>query len=111
MPSTQTSTLGNFLSIFVILSIFIWIIAFVPKLKEGLKLFQEIVINEVFLRSRIIGLAVYGVILFVYFSYYYISSQSLDDTAQKFISKFIFIWIMFLTVVATAMALYSTVKK
>jgi hypothetical protein len=106
MPSTQTSTLGNFLSIFVILSIFIWIIAFVPKLKEGLKLLQG-TISEMF-RSPIIGLSISGVITFIYFSYYYISSQSLDDAAEKLISKFIFFWIMFLTVVATAMALYST---
>ena len=108
MPSTQTSTLGTFLSLFVILSIFVWVISFVPSLKEGLKLVQG-QISEVF-RSPLIGLVIFGVITFIYFSYYYISSHSLDDTAQKFISKFIFLWCFFITAVAVAMAIYSMVK-
>lgn len=109
MPSTQTSTLGTFLSIFVILSILVWVISFVPSLKEGLKLVQG-AISEVF-QSPIIGLAIFGVITLIYFSHYYISSQSLDDTAQKFISKFIFLWCLFITAVAIAMAINSMVKK
>jgi len=107
MPSKQTSTLGTFLSLFLILSIFVWVISFVPSLKEGLKLVQNKV-SKVF-QSPLIGLVIFGVITFIYFSYYYISSQSLDDTAQKFISKFIFLWCLFITTVAVVM--YSMWKK
>lgn len=111
MPSTQTSTLGNFLSIFIILSILIWIISYVPKLKEGLRLVQELVINQPLNHSPLIGLVVFGVTAFIYFSYYYVSSYSLDDTAQKFISKFIFFWSIFITAIAVAAALLLLLTK
>ena len=105
MPSKQTSTLGTFLFWFVILSVGIWLISFVPMIKEGLKKVQGMITT--LLQSPFIGLSVFITLSVIYFSYYYVSARSLDDDSQKYISQFINFWAWFITLVAVAMALYT----
>lgn len=109
MPTKQTATLGSFLGVFAVLSIFIWIISFFPALKDVLRNLQN-AINTVF-ESPLIGLALFLVIALIYFSSYYTSAQSLDDLAQKYISQFTNFWFLFITAVAVFAALLSMVRR
>jgi hypothetical protein len=103
MPTRQTSSLATFLSLFVLLSIFVWVISFVPTLKEGLRKVQSVI--NTFFQSPIMGLGVFLTLAGVYFSYYFVSAQSLDDVAQKFLSHFNTYWALFITMIAVAAGL------
>jgi hypothetical protein len=112
MPTKQTETLGSFLGVFAIFSIFIWIISFFPALKEVLRNLQHAV-NTVF-EAPLIGLALFLVIALIYFTSYYRSPQTLDNLPQKYISQFTNFWFLFITAVAVfaaSGALLSMVRR
>jgi hypothetical protein len=96
MEKYDASRLWTFIFVFLLLSAFIWLTSFIPALKVAVKKGQDMLF--MFVDEPIVGLALFGVILLIYFGIYYTAPLPLD-LGQKYISQFTNIWVIFMTLV------------
>ena len=104
METEQSQTLWSFITVFVILSIFMWLLSYFPAMQVIVAKFTSII--NTFMEIPFFGMILFAVVLSVWFSKYYTTPSPLD-TSQNFINQFINIWIIFLSGVILTMTLYN----
>jgi H+/Cl- antiporter ClcA len=92
-----------FLVVFTLLSILSWFMVFMPGLRTAAHQLQHAV--HTLVASPFVGLVLFGLVLLIYFSVYYLAPTGLDDLPGIYTTKFILIWISCLSAVAVAAAM------
>jgi hypothetical protein len=104
MESFAKRSLTTFLLVFMILSIFMWIVSYVPTVKTAMQKVQFMLFT--FFDEPVVGMVIFAILLLVYFSVYYTNPSPLD-LSEKYISNFTNIWIIFMSsIILFAMILF-----
>lgn len=104
METFAKNSLTTFLLVFMILSMFMWIISYVPSVKIAMQKVQFMIFT--LFDEPVIGMVILAILLLVYFSVYYTNPSPLD-LAEKYVSNFTNIWIIFMSaIILVAMIIF-----
>ena len=106
METVRSQALWTFIVVFLIFSALMWVMTFIPIIKLGMSRLQN-GINSIF-EEPLFGIALFGIVLLIYFSRYYTAPNSYD-LGETYISTFVNIWVIFLSGVIVAMTIYKWV--
>lgn len=106
METVRSQSLWTFIVVFLIFSALMWVMTFIPIIKLGMSRLQN-GINSIF-EEPLFGIALFGIVLLIYFSRYYTAPNSYD-LGETYISTFVNIWVIFLSGVIVAMTIYKWV--
>lgn len=104
MESVRSNSLKTFIVLFLMFSVFMWIMTYISVIKIGMSKLQN-GINSIF-EEPLFGMALFALILLIYFSTYYTAPNSFD-LGERYTNTFVNIWIIFLSCVIVAMTMYT----